>query len=98
MALEVPNTRWFYMCEALWTDPSFAANEITWARGLMATLSPWGVAKAPPNFIAGDEGPGKLRASYGEDKYRRLVALKDTYDPHNVFTLNQNIAPTSQGG
>ena len=97
MALEVPNTRWFYMCEALWMDPTFAPHEIAWARDLMATLRPWGVAKAPPNFIAGDEGAEKLRASYGEEKYRRLVALKDTYDPENVFALNQNIPPSSHG-
>jgi hypothetical protein len=60
----------------------------------MATLRPWGVAKAPPNFIAGDEGHARLRASYGEEKFRRLVALKDAYDPENVFALNQNIPPT----
>ncbi len=94
MALEVPNTRWFYMCEALWMDPRQAGHETAWARELMATLRPWGVAKAPPNFIAGDEGQARLRASYGEEKFRRLVALKDAYDPENVFALNQNIPPT----
>jgi FAD/FMN-containing dehydrogenase len=93
MALEVPNTGWYYMCEALWLNPAHAAHEISWARELMETLRPWSVAKAPPNFIAGDDGPARLRASYGEDKYRRLVALKNTYDPDNVFALNQNIPP-----
>ena len=94
MALEVPNTRWVYMCEALWMDPAHGPHEIAWARELMAMLRPWAVEKALPNFISGDEGPARLRASYGEEKFTRLVALKDAYDPDNVFALNQNIPPS----
>jgi hypothetical protein len=39
-------------------------------------------------------GPDATRAAYSEESYRRLVALKDTYDPANVFRFNHNIAPT----
>ena len=35
-----------------------------------------------------------VRASYPADTYRRLVELKNEYDPTNLFRLNQNIAPT----
>ncbi len=59
----------------------------------MKALRPWSVQTAPPNFIAGDEG-ARLQASYGEDKFRRLVALKDKFDPENIFALNQNIPPS----
>ena len=33
------------------------------------------------------------RSSYGDETYARLVALKNEYDPTNVFRLNQNIEP-----
>lgn len=34
-----------------------------------------------------------VRAAHG-DNYERLVALKNKYDPTNLFRLNQNIKPT----
>ena len=43
---------------------------------------------------AGNTGPDLTRAAYSEENYRKLVALKDKYDPANVFRFNHNIAPT----
>jgi hypothetical protein len=93
MALNIPDTSWMYFCEANSWDAAAQDREIAWARDFMAAMRPWTAGKAPPNFLEPDEGLTRLRLSYGEEKFRKLVALKDTYDPRNVFTLNGNIRP-----
>ncbi len=40
-----------------------------------------------------EEGEERIRQAYGPEKYDRLKALKQKYDPDNVFRLNQNIPP-----
>ncbi len=45
------------------------------------------------NFLGGDEDPGRVREAYGDSVYERLVDVKTTYDPDNVFHHNQNIRP-----
>ena len=45
------------------------------------------------NFLSA-EGEDRVRAAYGEEKFARLQALKDEYDPTNLFHLNQNIPPS----
>jgi FAD/FMN-containing dehydrogenase len=42
----------------------------------------------------GNEGEDRVRAAYNTETYARLVALKNKYDPTNLFRLNQNIKPT----
>ena len=69
----------------------FAAN-VEWARGTTDALAPVSREGAYTNFM-GDASDERLRASYGQAKYDRLVALKRRYDPTNVFRLNQNITP-----
>ncbi|MGS0683790.1 FAD-binding oxidoreductase [Nakamurella sp. GG22] len=93
MALTVPDANWFYFCEALWWDPAAAEAETAWAHAFKETMQPWSIDRAPANFVTPDEGQTRLRDSYGDSTYQRLVALKNTYDPGNVFTLNPNIAP-----
>lgn len=40
----------------------------------------------------------RVRDGFGDTKYERLVALKDKYDPSNLFRLNQNIEPSQSAG
>ncbi len=66
-------------------------DAVDWARGVTAALGP--DASTYVNFT-GEPDPSLVRASYPPETYRRLVELKDRYDPTNLFRLNQNIAPT----
>lgn len=41
----------------------------------------------------GDDGPARIRSAYPGATWDRLTRVKATYDPDNVFRLNQNIPP-----
>jgi FAD/FMN-containing dehydrogenase len=46
------------------------------------------------NFAGlGEEGEKLVKEAYGAN-HERLIALKNRYDPTNLFRLNQNIKPT----
>jgi FAD/FMN-containing dehydrogenase len=62
-----------------------------WARRMSEAMRPHGNG-VYVNFLD-REGDDRVRAAYGEAKYRRLAALKRTWDPGNLFRLNQNITP-----
>ena len=53
-------------------------------------------ASAYVGFLT-DDGPSRLKATYPGATWDRLAAVKAAYDPDNVFRLNQNIAPASEG-
>jgi FAD/FMN-containing dehydrogenase len=36
-----------------------------------------------------------VEAAFGTERYQRLQALKDEWDPENLFRHNQNIPPTA---
>jgi FAD/FMN-containing dehydrogenase len=63
-----------------------------WVRAFQAALHPFAAHGVYSNFL-GDEGEEQVRASYGVN-YKRLVSLKNRYDPTNFFQFNQNIKPT----
>jgi hypothetical protein len=67
---------------------------IGWVRRLWGALKPF-TSGAYVNYEMSDEGEDRLRHAYGPEKHKRLVALKNKYDPENLFRLNQNIVPTA---
>jgi hypothetical protein len=65
--------------------------ERDWVRKFWSDLAPWHTS-VYVNFLM-EEGEARVREAYGDVKYDRLKTLKRTYDPNNVFHLNQNIKP-----
>jgi FAD/FMN-containing dehydrogenase len=78
---------------AAWSDPADSEREIAWVRDSSAAMEPFASGGVYLNFEQ-DEGTQHVRAGYDADKFARLVALKDRYDPDNLFRINQNIPPS----
>lgn len=80
--------------EANWEHPEDDDANIEWVRDClddMRQFSDGSVYLNFPGFL--EEGDDMMRSTFGPT-YERLVALKDEYDPTNLFSLNQNIAPS----
>ncbi len=56
-------------------------------------MQPYSPGRSYLNFPGfGEEGDELVRMAYGPN-YDRLVRIKNSYDPSNLFRLNQNIKP-----
>jgi hypothetical protein len=75
-----------------WRDPADADAHIEWARAVIEAASGSSTGRAYVNYLGDADA---ARSSYGDETYARLVALKNEYDPTNVFRLNQNVDPGS---
>jgi FAD/FMN-containing dehydrogenase len=78
---------------AQWQDPSLDGEYIQWARDTAAALEPWSIGAGYVNYMQADEPVERLRATFGDESFERLRALKRRYDPENVLHRNQNIPP-----
>ncbi len=73
-----------------WKDPADNDANIDWTRITWDALAPFSTGARYVNFEAEDS----VEAIYGPEKYKRLVEIKNKYDPKNFFCFNQNIKPT----
>jgi FAD/FMN-containing dehydrogenase len=80
---------------AQWTAPERTEENVAWARETYRRLAPHGTSGAYTNYFGDDEAEARVRAAYGPN-FARLQALKDRWDPDNVFRLNQNIPPSGR--
>lgn len=87
---------WMYHCYGVW-DHGDDRGHIEWVRATEQALRPYAAGRISLNFVS-DAGDERVRASFGADTYRRLQAVKDRYDPDNVFRLNQNVRPSARRG
>jgi FAD/FMN-containing dehydrogenase len=72
-------------------DPANAEKIKRWTVEYFEALHPYSAGGAYVNMMM-DEGQERVRASYGPN-YDRLARIKATYDPRNLFRVNQNIVP-----
>jgi FAD/FMN-containing dehydrogenase len=88
--------RYELLMHSIWLDPADSARNVQWTRTLAETMHPFTTGRAYINTmgIEAEEGADRIKAAYGPN-YERLVALKNTYDPMNLFRHNQNIKPTA---
>lgn len=74
-----------------WTDRADDEVRIAAARQSANAMAPF--ANGVYVNALSDEGAEGVRRAYSPEKLAKLVALKQAYDPHNVFHLNHNIQP-----
>jgi FAD/FMN-containing dehydrogenase len=76
---------------AAWSDASVDQERIQWVRDYYDATAPYSEPGGYINFMA-DDDQSRIRDNY-KGNYNRLVAVKRTYDPDNLFHINQNISP-----
>jgi FAD/FMN-containing dehydrogenase len=91
-AFGLRDDQWDYDVISQWNDPAESAGHIQWTRDFWNAVEPFATGEVYVNHLDAEEGT-RIKAAYSQN-YERLVALKNKYDPTNLFRLNQNIKPT----
>jgi FAD/FMN-containing dehydrogenase len=74
-----------------WDEATDDSRCISWAREFFDAATPYATGGVYVNFLTEDEA-ARVGAAYGKN-YDRLMRIKKTYDPQNIFRQNQNIQP-----
>ena len=90
IAFGLRDDQWDYDVISQWTDLAESAGHIQWTREFWTAVEPFASGEVYVNRLDAEEGTTRIKASRS---YERLVALKNKYDPTNLFRLNQNIKP-----
>ena len=80
---------------AVYERPEEAPVHEDWVSGFAAALRQ-GEPGVYVNFL-GEEGDARIREAYPGSTWERLATIKGRYDPTNLFRLNQNIPPATEG-
>lgn len=89
--------RYWLNVYGFWRDPAEDERLTSFARKAHARMRPFAEHGEYVNFLGAELLPGEeeaARQAYGQDKYQRLVGIKDRYDPQNLLRFNHNIRPT----
>jgi hypothetical protein len=77
-----------------WADPAETDSNVEWTRDFWEAMQPFTRDAVYVNYMDIRDEADRIKAAYGAEKYERLAALKNKYDPTNLFRLNKNIQPT----
>ena len=88
-------SKWAEVIVGVDPDPANKDKITNWTKKYWEALHPYSAGGAYINFLM-DEGEDRIKATYGKN-YDRLVKIKNKYDPHNLFRVNQNIKPSVNG-
>jgi len=89
------DVQYSFMSIGVCATPAEVPSCVRWVREFWSAMQPYSTGSVYVNYLGqeADEGAERIKAAYGPEKYQRLAALKDKYDPTNLFRLNQNIRP-----
>ncbi len=80
----------------MWPDVADNQANTKWVKDYYAAIHPYsGSDGGYINFMSSDDDH-RVEANYGAN-YDRLASVKASYDPDNVFHVNQNIEPATSG-
>ena len=88
-AFSYRDANWAEVIVGVDPDPANAPTITTWCKDYFDALHPYSAGGAYVNFMM-EEGQERVQAAF-RDNYDRLAAVKDKYDPANLFRVNQNI-------
>jgi FAD/FMN-containing dehydrogenase len=94
-AFSYRDANWSAVYAGVDPHPANAERITAWTKEYWAALHPYSAGGAYVNFMMDDEGQERIRATY-RDNFERLVAIKNEYDPTNLFRVNQNIRPPAK--
>ena len=86
---------WSFQVLSLWQDAADDPRQKAWTRAAADTMSTYSDLVSYPNFLSADD-TSEISDAYSPEVFARLVAVKDRYDPDNVFRINNNITPSGR--
>ena len=85
---------WACNVHGRWETPEEDREGIAWARAFFDAAAPFATGGVYVNFMPEDETE-RISKAYAPNVWKRLVELKDKWDPSNLFRMNQNVRPSN---
>jgi FAD/FMN-containing dehydrogenase len=88
------DSQFIWLSMSLWMDEGRDDEWIDYPRRLSKLVDQYSDGRIYLNQDSSERGE-RVRQAFGEERYNRLVSLKDTWDPQNVLCYNKNILPSA---